>query len=414
MNAPRRNFIKTIATVASLPVLGSVSALGRDAGGQNKFEHIVIYRDPRFYCIEPSVLRRPDGELLLAFRRAPDRRAFGERSPGGHIDCASQLVMVRSTDNGRTWSETPELIYSHPFGGTQGGSLIQLRDGPIVINSYAWLPLRTDMIETVPPKVTTRHGGKNNFLGGYVMRSESGGHSWKGPLKPTLMPHPGAVDAFGDRISMFNRGAMCEGRNGRLYWAARSCVDVMDTRHYELHLLTSDDQGVTWERACRIAKESNISFTETSLIETPAGDLVGFVRARRLEQRVTDGSEGTLQGVPLDDHIAVVVRSTDGGKSFQWEEAGIFGFPFHALRLADGTVWLTYGYRKKPFGVRARLLNPECTNISDAPEIVLRDDGGTSDLGYPWSTLLSDGRILTIYWMNLNDGLRHIAGTIVG
>ena len=35
---------------------------------------IVIYRDERFYAAFPSIVRRrEDGELLVAFRRAPDR-----------------------------------------------------------------------------------------------------------------------------------------------------------------------------------------------------------------------------------------------------------------------------------------------------------------------------------------------------
>jgi hypothetical protein len=35
-------------------------------------------------------------------------------------------------------------------------------------------------------------------------------------------------------------------------------------------------------------------------------------------------------------------------------------------------VLLLYGYRHKPFGVRARVLDAECTNLTSAPEIVLR------------------------------------------
>jgi hypothetical protein len=92
--------------------------------------------------------------------------------------------------------------------------------------------------------------------------------------------------------------------------------------------------------------------------------------------------------------------------------ASFFGFPFHLLPLPDGRVWLSYGYRRKPFGIRARILNAECTDFAQAPEIVLRDDGGTTDIGYPWATLLPDGRILTVYWMNHDDKERYIGGTI--
>ena len=116
----------------------------------------------------------------------------------------------------------------------------------------------------------------------------------------------------------------------------------------------------------------------------------------------------------FDDHT-VIVRSTDGGKSFgKWESAGFQGHPHHAVRLPDGRVWLAYGYRHKPYGIRARVLNADCSDASKAPEIVLRDDGGSTDLGYPWATVLPGGRVLTVYYFNLESGTRFIGGTLCG
>src|SRR4051794_34659230 len=55
-----------------------------------KLNDILIYQDDKFYCSFPSIVRRPNGELLVAFRRAPERRALGE--PGtGHTDPNSYL-----------------------------------------------------------------------------------------------------------------------------------------------------------------------------------------------------------------------------------------------------------------------------------------------------------------------------------
>jgi hypothetical protein len=44
---------------------------------------------------------------------------------------------------------------------------------------------------------------------------------------------------------------------------------------------------------------------------------------------------------------------------------------------------------------------------------VLRDDGGSGDLGYPWACQLADGRALVAYYFNRGDGTRHIAGTFL-
>ena len=44
---------------------------------------------------------------------------------------------------------------------------------------------------------------------------------------------------------------------------------------------------------------------------------------------------------------------------------------------------------------------------------MLREDGGNGDLGYPWATMLPDGRVLVCYYFNKENGTRHIAGTIL-
>jgi len=137
-------------------------------------------------------------------------------------------------------------------------------------------------------------------------------------------------------------------------------------------------------------------FNETSLHATSRGDLVAFLRSERL------GDE------------ACFARSTDGGRTFlPWQRLGFRGHPLHALRLPDDRVLLTYGYRHPPYGIRARILNPECTDASDAPEIILRDDGGTTDLGYPWSVQLDATRVLVTYYFNTPGRVPFIAGTLL-
>ena len=128
--------------------------------------------------------------------------------------------------------------------------------------------------------------------------------------------------------------------------------------------------------ATRIAADDRVVFNETSLIETTGGDLVALVR--------TAGYQ---------DH-GVVVRSTDRGQSWEpWNDMGVIGHPYQALRLDDGCLLLVYGYRHEPYGIRARLLDPEGRDFS-GPELVLRTDGGSGDLGYPWACQLADGRVL--------------------
>ena len=356
-----------------------------------KLADIVIYEDATFYAAFPSIVRRPDGELLVAFRRAPDRRLLGEQGIT-HTDPNSQLVLVRSGDSGKTWGREPQLIFAHPFGGSQDPCLVQLRDGAILCSSYAWAQSRPDAIARL--KQPTARAGDFVFLGGYLMRSRDGGKSWQGPIIPPPCPGEVNLDLFGKTVSAYNRGAMCEGKDGRLYWVVPASSANAPLRT-GTHLLISADKGETWTYSCPVAQDEKIVFNETSLYETPKGALVAFVR--------TEG---------FDDHT-VMARSNDRGRSFQWQDAGFQGHPHHAIRLPDNRVLLVYGYRHRPFGIRARVLEAECADVGTAEEIVLRDDGGNGDLGYPWATMVSKNRALVVYYFNRSDGTRHIAGTFL-
>ncbi|GHB61382.1 sialidase family protein [Persicitalea jodogahamensis] len=358
----------------------------------SKVKDIIIYEDSRFHAAFPSVIKLPNGELLLAFRRAPERKMFGEKSTN-HVDPNSYLVNVRSRD-GETWSPDPQLMYAHPFGGSQDPCLLQLRNGEILCASYGWAFLRPNGLSNLRQPVFQNQNG-SVFLGGYLIRSDDGGISWKGPEYPPHIAPEVNLDPFGKPVPAYNRGAMCEGKDGRIFWAV-AANDSLSPRKTSVHLLISEDKGKHWKYSNSIAVDSLASFNETSLYETPKGHLIAFLR--------TAG---------LDDQ-ACMARSTDGGKTFEpWQKMGFQGHPLHALRLPDNRVLLTYGYRHKPLGIRARVLNAECTDFATAPEIILRDDGGTTDLGYPWAVPLDNKRVLVVYYFNIADGPRHIAGTIL-
>ena len=234
------------------------------------------------------------------------------------------------------------------------------------------------------------------FLGGYLLRSSDGGQTWKGPFYATGVPTEKRNNALGQPVPAYNRGALYEGSDGRIYWAVAVAEEATQPGKTSVHLMVSGDKGLTWQYSCPIAKDDTAYFNETSLYETPKGDLIAFLRTAK-----------------FDDH-ACLARSTDGGKSFQpWEDMGFQGHPLHALRLPDNRVLLTYGYRHEPHGIRARILNPECTDFKTAPEIILRDDAGNGDIGYTWSVQLDEKRVLVTYYYNLENGTRHIAGTIL-
>ncbi|ASO04620.1 sialidase family protein [Arenibacter algicola] len=366
--------------------------LGDSTLGVRKLKDIVIYKDSLFFSTFPSVVTRPDGEILVAFRRALERKNFGE-SKTYHVDANSYLAAVRSKDYGDTWTKSPELIYANPFGGSQDPCMLQLRDGTILCVSYGWSFVRQDGLPNLKDPYFSHYQVQGAiFAGGYLVRSTDGGKTWGDVIYPPHIAPEIMNDAFGSPVASYNRGALYEANDGRILWIVAAHDTATKTSN---HLIVSNDKGLTWDYISPVAVDDKISFNEASIIETPKGDLVGFLRT-----------------ADYDDQ-AVISRSTDGGKTFKWESMGFQGHPLNALRLKDNRVLLTYGYRHEPYGIRARILNPECTDFATAPEIVIRDDGGSWDLGYTWATQFNDGRVLVVYYFNQDNGPRYIAGTIL-
>src|SRR5688500_16860456 len=299
---------------------GSVATAAQNAlGGIRKLENVVIYADARFHNAFPSIVRRPDGELLVAFRRAPDRRRLGDEKYT-HADPNSYLVMVSSGDAGRTWTKEPQLFYAHPFGGSQDPCMVQLKDSSILCSSYGWAWMPPSALPKLPqPNSVIME--KFVFLGGWLLRSTDGARTWQAPIVPPRTEGEQRVDIFARPLPAYHRGAMCEGSDGQLYWAV--AIRSPNSNRTEVHLMISADKGTTWKYSAPIAQDPKATFNETSVYETPKGDLIAFLR--------TAG---------LNDNLCVA-RSKDRGRTFErWEQIGFQGHPFHATRLPDGRALL--------------------------------------------------------------------------
>ncbi len=358
-----------------------------------KLKDIVIYNDSIYYSAFPSIVKKSDGEFLLAFRRAPNKVLMGEQW-NDHFDLNSNLVYLTSKD-GESWTKNPELMYAHAFGGSQDPCLLHLSDGTLLCTSYGWTTVRADGVPHLKKPYFEAIG--YYFLGGYFIKSSNGGKSWDGPFYPPSIKPETHFSAYGQKLPAYNRGALYESKSGAIYWIVVARDNARKTSN---HLIASDDKGVSWRYMGEVARDSTISFNEASVIETPKDDIVGFLRT-----------------ADFDDQ-AVIARSKDGGKTFEWKSMGFKGHPTNALQLLDGRVLITYGYRHKPFGIRARILNAECTDFETAQEFILRDDGSNDDIGYTWPVQLDNDRILVVYYFNKTksnkyDGVTYIAGSII-
>src|SRR5690606_18521527 len=227
-------------------------------GGLRKVRDIVIYEDPRFHSAFPSVVQMRNGEFLLAFRRGPERRNYGE--PGSnHIDPNSYLVAVRSKD-GLNWTNEPELIYANPFGGSQDPCLLTLKDGTILCAGYGWAPIRDEALSHL--KKPYFHADGAVFLGGFVLRSKNEGNDWEGPFYPLHIAPEINHDVFKEPVPAYNRGSLCEGKDGRIFWVVAATDSSKKTSN---HLLVSNDKGLTWTYESAVAVDDEVAFNEASV-----------------------------------------------------------------------------------------------------------------------------------------------------
>lgn len=160
------------------------------------------------------------------------------------------------------------------------------------------------------------------------------------------------------------------------------------------------DGGVTWKFGTWIGPE-------------PTGFSIMPSSVRLSDSRILT----TIRRQEGDSHWIDAYLSTDNGSSFEFlnkpaeSTGGSVGNPPSLLKLKDGRLAIIYGYRSPPFGIRARLSNNE--GRSWGKEILLRDDAGCWDLGYPRSVQRPDGKIVSAYYFNDHpDQERYIAATI--
>jgi len=96
--------------------------------------------------------------------------------------------------------------------------------------------------------------------------------------------------------------------------------------------------------------------------------------------------------------------SEDDGKSWRYlnrpaeSTGGFVGNPPSMIKLKDGRLAITYGFRSPPYEMRARLSSDDGQTWGE--EIVLRTKAGCEDLGYPRTVQRPDGKIVTIYYIS--------------
>ncbi len=354
-------------------------------------EHITVYYEPGYFAAWPfnhGFKAFSETELLISFSRGPCNYATPFDLAHHVVDArGGEYVTMRSTDGGETWpadslrslgsrQDIERPLHLHPD------------DAPSA--PYDWSS--HDFFLTagfgIPPE-------RDQSIG-YVQYSRDRGHSWEGPyripsfgfswvqVKPDYILRPDGL------VLLFVTVGIDGGAPGNRFVA----------------VYASPDGGLTWNYLAPIMAQSPDRHFVNRYYASPV--------------LLADGRMLVALRCQIDARNAwpEIFESADGGRSWQYvSRPSDWGGPTELTLLEDGRLLAVYGYRVVPYGIRARV--SEDDGRTWGPELILRDDAGSWDLGYPRTVLLGGGKVITAYYFNraddrtqLRGGVRHIAATV--
>ena len=241
--------------------------------------HVLIDRDDDVYQAYVDVALTTSGNLVCVWRETAAHEA----------GTWARLVMKRSSDLGKTWSERILLADSSQVHWLLS-NILRLRDGRLVINACS-------------------QGGQ-----GYLFWSEDDGESWSDPQEID-------TDGIGPR-------RLVELHNGTLIQSLSH--EIPRTNHWRNNNRTvayhSLDGGATWSFLSVVAQSDVLAPCEAPIVQLHDGTLVCYYR-----------ENSCLHHPTLKNY------SYDNGRTWtDLEVTGLYAFQPNATVLRDGRVLFTY------------------------------------------------------------------------
>ena len=337
-------------------------------------EHLKVYAEPGRFGGWPANhgVWSWGNEILVGFELG----YFKDNLTGHDIDYAkpAEHVLARSLDGGKTWSlERPEGLRPPP--GTRVANVPTALAGKEPVDCPGGIDFtHPDFVITF--RMTSIHDGDSRFH--YSMDR---GRTWLGPCKLPSFGQPGTA-ARTDYLV-----------NGKHDMFAFLTAAKSNRREGRVIAVRTRDGGKTWNLVSFIGPEPEDYAIMPSSVRLSPSDIVTAIRRRRW----------------ID-----IYRSVNNGESWQFVNQAVLdigGNPPSMVKLDDGRLVLTYGYRLPPYGIRARISSDN--GATWGKEFILRQDGGGTDLGYTRTVKRPDGMLVTVYYFNEDAGKeRYIGGTI--
>ena len=335
----------------------------------------VVSLRPNHYHGWPTLTRRRNGQLLLI--------CTGGRE--GHVCPFGQVELMRSDDNGKTWTY-PRVLLDLAIDDRDAG-ILETTKGTLLATTFSSLAYEhyfdSGAINNWDAARQARWRGAHQRisaaerkaqLGTWMLRSTDGGVTWTTPYDSIVNSPHGPIQ-------------LADGRQlyaGKDLWKTGKWNGVCESR----------DEGKTWQKLAQIPTrpgDDPAEYHELHAVEAANGTIIAQIRNHNATH-----SRETLQS-----------ESTDGGKTWSVPRSiGVWGLPSHLLRLKDDRLLMSYGYRRRPFGNQARISDDHGKTWS-AP-ITISSDGANGDLGYPTTIELDDGTLLTAWYEQLSSSPRAV------
>jgi hypothetical protein len=332
-------------------------------------ENLIVYKETGRYGGWPANqgLWQWGDELVVGFTST----WYKETTTDHRIDRTkpSYEIQARSVDGGKTWKTEDGVPFADPKQEAKPAPLMQPLD--FTAPDFALM---------------FRFGGLHQGPSWFYTTTDRC-KTWQGPFKFDVEGVDG-ISTRTDLITLGQRECLMFG----------SCGKKNDGKEGRVFCALTTDGGLTWKLQGYIGNEppkGGFAIMPSS-VRTKGGALLTTLRRGKPEYNIE------------------LWRSDDLGTS--WSKVSdvtgnIGGNPPATVLLPDGRLCVTYGHRRKPFGIRARISSDE--GLTWSPEIVLRDDGFDGDLGYPRTLVRPEGRVLTVYYFNGPKGSdRCIEGTL--
>ena len=306
-----------------------------------------------------------------------------------------QGMQARSLDGGETWSvsETPCRL---PARGTLSANEHVEEQHRLEAEVSFETPDRVDFTHPDFAMMCSRSGLRAEAYS-WFYTSIDRCQSWEGPFKLPMFDYTGIAArtdylvSSADECLVFLTASKANGEEGLIFCA------------------NTTDGGASFSLLSQIGPEPEGFAIMPASVRLSDSRILVAVRCRGHGDDSRSDWEERQNWIDL-------YGSDDNGQTWYHknrpvENTGRGGNPPTLTLLHDGRLCLIYGYRDAPHRICAKLSSDAGKTWGE--EIVLRDNGGDPDIGYPRTVQRPDGTVVTAYYFDEEpDGERFIEATL--